>query len=427
MLVYNVPGWHRTIFEDENKNKEFQDFLQKSNYKKFDQFANEVFSRIYSDDGVEQKEEIPYYHNWAKECHETLSSLPEYKALKQNCANDSFLSMIATQQLAIDIHKLLPQKNVNDELEEYENMLEQLNEEKSLTPETEEKIKSKIEELKNETQPVNQQEMRIQARKSIDEINDKIQDIKTFASTCGTEPADLEFQKIALSAFNKKEIYKILKMAGSLSNLYTTIKKKKTQYSHTEVSDITIGQSLSRAIASELVNEDLFIYKFITKQLLIHNLKSNESMSRGNVILCIDASGSMYGHKEDTAKAIAIAIHGIMKKEKRQMVACLFNTSVQKELKSEKDIIPFLSIRSDGGTNVSSALKWSDDINMDNADIILLTDGCVEDDIYIPKRNVFTILIEPSEIPQKLNYISSNIITSDGTIPSKDILTFIAK
>ena len=186
-----------------------------------------------------------------------------------------------------------------------------------------------------------------------------------------------------------------------------------------EITGIHHSDDLAHMLPSEIAllssseTEVVFSKKYVEKKLLtfqfraddihstpeIQEAKSNrvESDQRGPIIMCIDTSGSMFGHPERVAKALALAILNLALKQKRRAYLISFSTGIQTlEMTGISEdltrLIDFLKMSFHGGTDIqpalTEALKVLRQDNFKKADVLVISD------FIIPRidRNMFTAI-----------------------------------
>ncbi len=98
----------------------------------------------------------------------------------------------------------------------------------------------------------------------------------------------------------------------------------------TEIRGIDYGDDLSMVVPEEWVDyfdplkRPGFQKRYAEEALCLYDMKGKRRKGRGSLVICIDNSGSMQGPKEETAKAIAIALMEIAAGQKRDFVVIMF-------------------------------------------------------------------------------------------------------
>jgi len=97
-----------------------------------------------------------------------------------------------------------------------------------------------------------------------------------------------------------------------------------------EVSGIDYGNDLTLLVPEEWVEyfapsrRIRFRKRYVDESLCQYDLKGKRRKEKGSMIICLDNSGSMQGPKEETGKAVAIALMEVAMAQKRDFVAIMF-------------------------------------------------------------------------------------------------------
>ncbi|MEZ8195974.1 VWA domain-containing protein [Vibrio cortegadensis] len=171
-----------------------------------------------------------------------------------------------------------------------------------------------------------------------------------------------------------------------------------------EIVGVVQGKDIERALPSELAllsdpeTSVLFDLKYLESRLLSFEMQgiteidqeknilvdeSVEEVSKlGPMILCVDTSGSMYGTPEHIAKAMALFLSTVARKQSRNCYLINFSTSIVTfDLTGKKgleSLIKFLSSSFHGGTDVAPALRHATELmkneSYENADVLVISD-----------------------------------------------------
>ena len=174
--------------------------------------------------------------------------------------------------------------------------------------------------------------------------------------------------------------------------------------SQEEITGVKFGNDIENVLPQELAllsdtdTEILFDLKFIEKQLMcfekigLMNVKKEgereiekkveKKDKKGPIILCVDTSGSMAGTPENIAKAIALTMSMLAKKQNRNCYMINFSTNIETfdfgAKKDIKELIRFLKQSFHGGTDVmralEEALKIMENENYKKADLLVVSD-----------------------------------------------------
>ncbi|PKM80634.1 MAG: hypothetical protein CVU89_12935 [Firmicutes bacterium HGW-Firmicutes-14] len=97
-----------------------------------------------------------------------------------------------------------------------------------------------------------------------------------------------------------------------------------------EVTGIDYGNDLSLVVPEEWldyfhpVKRAGFRKRYADESLCLYDIKGKRRKGRGSLIICLDNSGSMQGPKEETSKAVAIALMEIAAAQKRDFILIMF-------------------------------------------------------------------------------------------------------
>lgn len=182
---------------------------------------------------------------------------------------------------------------------------------------------------------------------------------------------------------------RISKKLGKMRTLIGDINKKPGKYG-CAITGIGVGNSINRILSSEKVLlsdtdlENQFYKKYLNKMLLQYEVQGEDEI-KGPIIVCIDNSESMEGHKDYFAKAVAIAMLFLAICEKRAYRCILFDSNVnyvadfQKNEYDLKKVIELAETFYGGGTEFEPPLKKAvetiKEYKFKKVDILFITDG----------------------------------------------------
>lgn len=266
-------------------------------------------------------------------------------------------------------------------------------------------------EISDETIPDHIRQRLMVFRQTLSDISTKYDEVKYFLAQCpdaGFSYAQLKNlnEDFAALANTLKDNAQIKELVRKMGRDYISEEKKKQtrvpQRSKSEVYGTHRSDDVMRVLPSELLNleddtlEMLFYARLLEKNLLTYQLqgttfvpheeKENHDKRTGAVVACLDTSGSMEGAPLLKAKALLLAISGILQKEKRSLYVLLFGSSGQvKEFAMHNqataaDLLQFLRMGYGGGTDFETPLKRALDIiesqnSYSKADVLMISDG----------------------------------------------------
>ncbi|WP_300711080.1 VWA domain-containing protein [uncultured Brachyspira sp.] len=212
-----------------------------------------------------------------------------------------------------------------------------------------------------------------------------------------------DIEAICDSMGKRIDIEKSLKNI-ELKNTYSSTNKKIS--SKEEIVGIYFAKDIENIIPEELsllCNEDsekLFKLKYIENRLMcfdksayvfnndIENIvKAGHREGKGDMIICIDTSGSMKGINEYIAKAVMFKMVMQALSENRNVYLINFSTEIYTckftRENGLEDLIKFLKLSYHGGSDIYKALYEANRImntsSFRNADVLVLSDFIMED------------------------------------------------
>ncbi|MHA1950664.1 MAG: VWA domain-containing protein [Candidatus Thorarchaeota archaeon] len=197
-----------------------------------------------------------------------------------------------------------------------------------------------------------------------------------------------------------KKIPQLKELADRLGRYHSLMGEKiwdPTAHGKSEVFSVERSGDIERVLPGELVQlgypttKYLFYSKLADKSLLTYELRGEgwtqpEKEERGPVVICIDTSGSMSGLPESIAKAVSLAVAKEANSQSRNVHMILFGSrnetkefTFNKSENAVQSLLDFLNLSFGGGTDFDSALraaleKLSDD-EFRLADVLFITDG----------------------------------------------------
>ena len=183
----------------------------------------------------------------------------------------------------------------------------------------------------------------------------------------------------------------IAKFLGRYKEMYSARRKNGYAFGRGEKYDITTGQSISKALTSEmsLLSDSrlipLFIHKYRSKKLKQYRKREPIFKGEGDIIVCLDESSSTYGDNQAWGMAIAMMLLQICRDNKRSFALIHFSTDIKKDIfmSTDKDIREhmlkaaqtYLGGDTDFEPPIREAMDMIDKGTLKNPDIIFITDG----------------------------------------------------
>jgi uncharacterized protein with von Willebrand factor type A (vWA) domain len=141
-------------------------------------------------------------------------------------------------------------------------------------------------------------------------------------------------QRSALGAkmANSASLKKLAELVGRWRALARARKAKRTPGVPEEVQDVILGDDWPLFVPQELAalaNSSLrydFYLRMIDRAVTQYDPQIPDGRGKGPILVCLDTSGSMSGDRDISAKAAALALYGVAKKENRPFAAILFSS-----------------------------------------------------------------------------------------------------
>ena len=156
------------------------------------------------------------------------------------------------------------------------------------------------------------------ASRAAKEAADGVQELESVTQAMGMgpgEPGSSDVNAIA-SAFkaarSNKALMRICVLAGKYKQLAQGLHKARSKNGFEEVTGLESGGDISRLVPSELMKLGIpeleldFLRRFVEKQTLCREFDATEKVGLGPIVVVLDESGSMVGHRNESAKAIAL-------------------------------------------------------------------------------------------------------------------------
>ena len=215
-----------------------------------------------------------------------------------------------------------------------------------------------------------------------------------------------DFAALATEMGHNRQIQVLVRQLGR-NHIREEDKKKQTripQCSKTEVHGTHLSNDVMRLLPSELVNleddtlETLFYARLLESNLQTYELAGTTHITRedvektpvttttGPVVALLDTSGSMQGQPLLKARALLLAIAGMLQKEQRSLHVVLFGSAGQLRefamdgANQSGELLAFLRQGFGGGTDFETPLKRAFAIiqqqtTYQRADVLMISDG----------------------------------------------------
>lgn len=229
------------------------------------------------------------------------------------------------------------------------------------------------------------------------EAAEAAQSIPSFSQGFGEGEPRYESPEQALSIAelwaNNPTLRAVSELYGRLDRDMRFKRAKRVVGGADEIVDLKFGDDIRRILPSELANladdelEDDFYMRWLGGELRVYDTVGEEQAGRGPVCLVVDESGSMSGERNIWAKALAMCLLNICRREKRDFAYIGFSSGSQvhtflfkaKEELDPQAIVDMASHFYGGGTTpvigIAAADKVMETAEFRKADICMVTDG----------------------------------------------------
>ncbi len=156
-----------------------------------------------------------------------------------------------------------------------------------------------------------------------------VQELESVTQAMGMgsgEPGSSDVNAIACAfkaARSNKALMRICALAGKFRQLAQGLHKSRSKNGFEEVTGLESGGDISRLVPSELMKLGIpeleldLMRRLVERQCLCREFESTEKVGLGPVVLVVDESGSMVGHRNESAKAVALTIAWLARKQGR--------------------------------------------------------------------------------------------------------------
>jgi len=167
------------------------------------------------------------------------------------------------------------------------------------------------------------------ASKAARQATEGVEELESVAQAFGLgkgEPGSSDVNAIATTfkaARSNPALLRICSLAGRYRQLAQGLHKARSKNGFEEVVGLESGGDISRLIPSELMKLDIpeleidFLRRFAERQCLCREYEAIEKIGLGPIVIVVDESGSLVGSKNESAKAIALTLASIARKQGR--------------------------------------------------------------------------------------------------------------
>ncbi|MBI3802036.1 MAG: VWA domain-containing protein, partial [Deltaproteobacteria bacterium] len=167
------------------------------------------------------------------------------------------------------------------------------------------------------------------------DLDDAAQEAESWSLAIGSGYKSSPGRQIELGkhlAGNDK-LKKLAQMVGRMKQHALALRRKIFERTSEELFEVGLGNEVSRLLPHELVTlhhpvlRKDFTRRFIEGELLLYSLRGIEEKGKGPVVVCLDGSSSMMGDKEVWAKALALTLMEIARRQRRLFRSICFSSA----------------------------------------------------------------------------------------------------
>lgn len=184
----------------------------------------------------------------------------------------------------------------------------------------------------------------------------------------------------------------MLQGLGRMKEMLSDLRKNDYAHGRGEKYTVTRGRDMKNLLSGELAlmaspaTTPLFVRKYHAKGLLQYAKRERIHKGYGDVIVCLDESGSTEGENAEWGKALSLAVQDICAHEGRKYALIHFSGKDQFRTDlflpgqyTSEDLLSAAEHFFDGGTDfetpIREALRLINEDAFENADILFVTDG----------------------------------------------------
>jgi uncharacterized protein with von Willebrand factor type A (vWA) domain len=228
---------------------------------------------------------------------------------------------------------------------------------------------------------------------------EKAEEVQSIIGAWSDGPGNMERSPVNMALLEHVRgnpmLRDISRYLGRFREIFAQRKKNGYAYGRGEKYSLELGNDLSRAITSELAmlaapeTAPLFLRKYQRKQIKQYQRREPIYKGAGDIICCLDESGSTAGDAAAWGKAVALTLLEIAADSARSFALIHFSgigsCKVDVFLPGEYGIEEKTAAAEtflDGGTDFETPLRTAVDLvetgGFENADIVFITDGYCE-------------------------------------------------
>jgi uncharacterized protein with von Willebrand factor type A (vWA) domain len=356
-ILFDVPLWHAFLHRDARglPSATTEDPVMMA-------FQDELFDALYAGDqvaldGLKESSVTA----WARNVHATCANHPDFQRLLREVRGDAYAAGLGVEKLMEQVTPPAPEAN---------------------QPSGPALRRAVSQGAANASQAIEQHRDAVEGLTGIGGPSSAARP----GSTDGGAARDL-----AKRLQTDGRLRQIAMLAGRFKRITTGRLRRRARHGVDEVCDVELGSELARLLPAELVRlnhpllRGVLIRNLVENTALQYQLRGEDNLGKGPLIVCLDKSESMHGQPDIWATATALAMLEIAQREKRTFGLVAFNDGVPYSAvvrPGEKLPWDALFVPCHGGTDIHNALGHAleqvaanQNKTLRRSDIVLITDG----------------------------------------------------
>ena len=231
---------------------------------------------------------------------------------------------------------------------------------------------------------------------AVQAATERAQEVQSIIGAWSDEPSNMRRTPENLALLERVRqstaLKDISKYLGRFREIFAQAKKNSYTYGRGETYSLELGNNLSRALTSELAmlatpeTIPLFLRKYQQKQIKQYRRREPVYKGMGDIICCLDESGSTKGEAAAWGKAVAMTLLEIAAESRRSFALIHFagSSSCQVDIfrpgeYTLEDKLTAAETFLGGGTNferpIREAIHLMESDGFEKADVVFITDG----------------------------------------------------
>lgn len=251
---------------------------------------------------------------------------------------------------------------------------------------------------------------------------EKAEQVQSILGAWSDESGNMERTPTNMALLEKvrssPKLREIAKYLGKYREIFAQAKTNGYAYGRGEKYSIELGNDISRALTSELAmlaapeTTPLFLRKYQRKQIKQYQRREPIYKGMGDIICCLDESGSTKGDAAAWGKAVALTLLDIAADSARKFAlihfsgpgCCKTDIFLPGQYTAEDKMVAaetFLDGGTDYETPLREALHLMEEESFENADVVFITDGYCE----LPEETAANLAHKQSELSFRITGI----------------------